>query len=71
VVELCLGDVAIAWPAGIEAPEWLGRRTEVDTLGWRDACAGLPLEHMGRGPSEDPWFFESAFAAGKLAREQA
>jgi hypothetical protein len=71
VVELCLGDVAIAWPAGIEAPEWLERRTEVDTRGWRDACAGLPLEHMGRGPTDDPWFFESAFAAGKLAREQA
>ena len=68
VVELCLGEVAIAWPAGIEAPAWLERRTEVDTQGWRDACAGLPLEHMGRGPDDDPWFFESAFAAGKLAR---
>jgi hypothetical protein len=68
VVELCLGDVAIAWPAGIEAPLWLERRTEVDTRGWRDACDGLPLGHMGRGPDEDPWFFESAFAAGKLAR---
>jgi hypothetical protein len=68
VVELCLGEVAIAWPAGVEAPAWLERRTEVDTGGWRDACAGLPLEHMGRGPDDDPWFFESAFAAGKLAR---
>jgi Protein of unknown function (DUF3866) len=68
VVELCLGAVAIAWPAGIEAPSWLERRSEVDTRGWRDACAGLPLEHMGRGPDDDPWFFESAFAAGKLAR---
>jgi hypothetical protein len=71
VVELCLGDVAIAWPVGIEAPPWLERLTEVDTRGWRDACAGLPLEHMGRGPDDDPWFFESAFAAGKLARELA
>jgi hypothetical protein len=71
VVELCLGDVAIAWPAGIEAPAWLERLTEVDARGWRDACAGLPLEHMGRGPDDDPWFFESAFAAGKLARELA
>jgi hypothetical protein len=68
VIELCLGEVAIAWPAGIEAPPWLERRTDVDTRGWRDACAGLPLEHMGRGPDDDPWFFESAFAAGKLAR---
>jgi len=68
VVELCLGEVTIAWPAGVEAPSWLERRTEVDTRGWRDECAGLPLEHMGRGPDDDPWFFESAFAAGKLAR---
>jgi hypothetical protein len=71
VVELCLGEVAIAWPAGIEAPEWLERRTDVDTSGWRDECAGLPLEHMGRGPEDDPWFFESAFAAGKVARQPA
>ena len=35
---------------------------------WREACAGLPLEHMGRGPDDDPLFFESAFAAGALAR---
>jgi hypothetical protein len=26
---------------------------------------------MGRGPQDDPWFFASAFAAGKLARELA
>jgi hypothetical protein len=71
VVELCLGEVRVAWPAGIEAPPWLGERTEVDTQGWREACAGLPIEHMGRGPDDDPWFFESAFAAGKLARELA
>jgi hypothetical protein len=71
VVELCLGEVRIAWPAGIEAPAWLENRTEVDTKGWREACAGLPLEHMRRGPEDDPWFFESAFAAGKLARELA
>jgi len=23
---------------------------------------------MGRGPDDDPWFFASAFAAGKVAR---
>jgi hypothetical protein len=68
VVELCLGDVAIAWPAGLEAPDWLPRREEVDVDEWRGACAGLPLIHMGRGPDDDPWFFASAFAAGKLAR---
>jgi len=67
VVELCLGDVAIAWPAGLEAPDWLERREEVDVREWRDACDGLSLEHMGRGSEDDPWFFASAFAAGKLA----
>ena len=37
--------------------------------GWREACEGLPLSHMGRGPDDDPAFFAAAFAAGKLARE--
>jgi hypothetical protein len=68
VIELCLGEVAVAWPAGLEAPEWLRGRHEVDVEEWREACAGLLLEHMGRGPHDDPWFFASAFAAGKLAR---
>jgi hypothetical protein len=36
--------------------------------GWREACEGLPLSHMGRGPDEDPEFFAAAFAAGRLAR---
>ena len=64
---LCLGDVTVAWPAGLDAPEWLEPREEVDVSGWEDACRGLPLSHMGRGPSEDPWFFAAAFAAGRLA----
>lgn len=68
VVDLCLGDVAFAFPAGLDAPEWLESREEVDVGDWREACAALPLEHMGRGPDDDPWFFASAFAAGKLAR---
>jgi hypothetical protein len=71
VVELCAGEVAIAWPSGLEAPDWLPRRDEVDVGEWRESCEGLPLEHMGRGPDDDPWFFASAFAAGKLARERA
>jgi Protein of unknown function (DUF3866) len=37
--------------------------------GWREACAGLPLSHMGRGPDDDPEFFEAAYAAGVAARE--
>jgi hypothetical protein len=68
VVELCLGDVKIAWPRGLEAPEWLEPREEVDVEGWEEACAGLPLSHMGRGPDVEPWFFAAAFAAGRVAR---
>jgi hypothetical protein len=40
-----------------------------DAAGWREACVGLPLSHMGRGPDEDPAFFEAAFAAGVAARK--
>jgi Protein of unknown function (DUF3866) len=68
VAELCLGEVAMAWPAGLNAPDWLVGRREVDVAEWREACEGIPLEHMGRGPDDDPWFFASAFAAGKVAR---
>jgi hypothetical protein len=68
VLGLCLGQVAVAWPAGREPPEWLPRAVEVDVAGWEEACAGLPLSHMGRGPDEDPGFFAAAFAAGRLAR---
>jgi hypothetical protein len=68
VVELCLAEATAAWPAGVEAPEWLHAREEVEVDGWREACEGLPLSHMGRGPDDDPEFFESAFAAGRLAR---
>ena len=41
---------------------------DLEPAGWRDACAGLPLSHMGRGPDDDPEFFAAAFAAGLLAR---
>jgi hypothetical protein len=53
VLALSRGDVTVA-------------PTQAD--GWREACAGLPLSHMGRGPDDDPGFFEAAFAAGDLAR---
>jgi hypothetical protein len=39
--------------------------------GWREACEGLPLSHMGRGPDDDPEFFAAAFAAGLAARALA
>ncbi|MDQ3066112.1 MAG: DUF3866 family protein [Actinomycetota bacterium] len=54
VLDLCLGEV-------ITAPEGAGD-------GWEEACAGLPLSHMGRGPVDDPVFFRAAFAAGAVAR---
>lgn len=68
VLGLVLRDVSVAWPAGLETPAWLTAREEIDVTGWENACEGLILDHMGRGPGDDPWFFASAFAAGKLAR---
>lgn len=56
VLDLCLAEVIVAWP------------DEVETDGWEDACAGLPLRHMGRGIEADPSFFRAAFAAGVVAR---
>jgi hypothetical protein len=61
------GDVEIGWPEGLETPDGLERVTAVDVTGWEDACAGLPLFHMGRGADEDPWFFAAAYAAGRVA----
>ena len=55
VLELALGEVAVA-------PPELGD-------GWREACEGLPLSHMGRGPDEEGQHFAAAFAAGRLAAE--
>jgi hypothetical protein len=66
-LRLCLGDVTVAWPAGLDVADGLGAEV-VDAGGWRAACDGLPLDHMGRGPDEDPWFFAAAFAAGIVAR---
>ena len=54
VLALCLGEVAVA--------------DEADAEGWREACDGLPLSHMRRGPDEDPAFFAAAYAAGRVAR---
>jgi hypothetical protein len=54
VLSLCLGEVAVASAA--------------DAEGWEEACAALPLSHMGRAPADDPAFFAAAFAAGRAAR---
>jgi hypothetical protein len=69
VLALSLGLLTVAWPTGEEAPEWLEPRREVDVTGWEEAYADLPLSHMGRGPDDDPIFFRTAFAAGRLAAE--
>ena len=67
-LELCLGHVHVAWPAGLELPDDIAVEA-VDVDGWEAACSALPLSHMGRAPGDDPWFFAAAFAAGRLARE--
>jgi hypothetical protein len=67
-VELVTVAVAVAWPAALELPRDLPAVEQVEASGWREACAGLPLSHMGRGPEEEPAFFAAAYAAGVLAR---
>jgi hypothetical protein len=67
-LRLCLGRLRIAWPADLPGGTWDERIEPVEAEDWRQACTGLPLSHMGRGPAEDPWFFAAAFAAGRLAR---
>ncbi len=66
VLELA-GKAELGWPSGAETPDGLANLTPVDVDGWEEACEGLPLSHMRRGPDEDPTFFEAAFAAGRLA----
>ena len=56
VLDLSLGEVVVP-----------GRR--LDGAGWEEACAGLPLSHMGRAAEDDPAFFRAAFAAGVVARD--
>jgi len=68
VLDLCLGPVAVAWPDGFAVPPEVGAVETVDVSDWREACADLPLLHMGRGPDEDPSFFAASFAAGRLAK---
>lgn len=68
VLRLVRGEVAVAWPEGLDVPAGRVEVELVDASGWRDACNSLPLSHMGRGPDEEPWFFAAAYAAGRLAR---
>ncbi len=68
-LRLCLGEVRLAWPVDLVGGEWDSSIVHVDVDGWQRACEGLPLDHMGRAPAEDPWFFAAAFAAGRLAHQ--
>jgi hypothetical protein len=68
ILELCGERATVAWPHGLDAPEWLAPREEVDVEGWHEECGRLPLSHMGRGLEDDPLFFMTAFAAGRHAR---
>jgi hypothetical protein len=67
-LRLVLGDHAVAWPRGLHPDRTLGSVVEVPVDDWRERCSSLPLDHMGRGPEDDPWFFAAAFAAGRHAR---
>jgi hypothetical protein len=67
ILSVSPAEVVRPWPAGCPLSEPDGSDV-VDVTAWRDACEGLPLAHMGRGPDEDPWFFAAAFAAGAAAR---
>lgn len=69
-LRLVVGAREVAWPRGLDRDETLGEVIEVDVEGWSDACSGLTLTHMGRDSSDDPWYFASAFAAGRHARAQ-
>ncbi len=55
-----LSRVEIDVPSPDEAPD-----------DWAEACEGLPLSHMGRGPDEEAPHFRAAFAAGLRARRLA
>jgi hypothetical protein len=67
-LRLILGDRDLPWPRGLGHDAQLGEVIEIDVDGWQDVCANLSLTHMGRHADDDPWFFASAFAAGRHAR---
>src|SRR2546423_15680924 len=43
VLALCLGDVAVAWPSGGVAPDWLQCREGIDVSGLQGPVPELPL----------------------------
>jgi Protein of unknown function (DUF3866) len=67
VLELLLGAVVVALPEGIDAPlpghhEVRGAPADLDGY----SASGLPVRTMGRDLAEDPDFFASALAAGRV-----
>jgi hypothetical protein len=70
ILKMTASEVAVAWPQGLAAPDWLSPREEIDVEGWHEECGRLPLSHMGRGLDDDPCFFMCAFAAGEVARSR-
>jgi len=67
-LRMILGDRDVTWPSGLPRDAELGEVVEVDVGGWKEECANLQLTHMGRHADDDPWFFASAFAAGRHAK---
>jgi hypothetical protein len=71
IQSLALAQPRVGWPASVPVPTDRPVSAEVvDASGWREACGDLPLSHMGRGPDDDPVFFEAAYAAGLVARRE-
>ncbi len=68
VLDLVHEPVRVAWPGDVDVPDGLADVERIDVAGWREACAALPLSHMGRSADEEPAFFAAAYAAGALAR---
>jgi hypothetical protein len=72
VLALLLGQVVVPLPEG-SAPELTDeyrhdlRRAPVDLDGY--AASGLPTKTMGRELGEDPVFFASALAAGRVTAD--
>ena len=44
---------------------------DADGEGWEEACAGLPLSHMGRGPDEDPAVLPRRLRRGRRRAQDA
>ena len=68
VLELLLGDVAVAIPEGESSPDWGARHRWISAPVDLDsyAASDLPATTMGRTVAEDPLFFAAALAGGAV-----